>query len=294
MQHFANVHRPLTALILLAACSGGGSSTLLTGRADSVNSSNSAIEGDVGAGGALEGTATEADAGVVGASDAQPAQPARDSGRVGTDAGASEPPSSDGGSARPPLADGGTTLPEPGCGNAVVDPGEQCDLGTANGGNACAEDCTVPPPPLGACLSCAQNTCPVQFANALGVDSNEENFAVVGQLLGCVVGADWQAGGAIPSDSCFFSDPTQPAGSMVPCYCGSTPTSQCLATGPVDSAQACGREIELASGCSPATASCVTISGSSPAVALGDVLQLFNCERVACTIECGFPPPVEE
>jgi hypothetical protein len=235
MQHFANLCRPLTALILLAACSGGKSSTVLSGKAESLNAASAAIEADDGSGAAVDPQPADS------------AEPACDSAHP--DAGASEPPASDGGSA---------------------------------------------PPPLGACLSCAQNTCPVQFANALGADSSEENFAVVGQLLACVIGADWQTGGPIPTDSCFFADPTQPAGSMVPCYCGNTPTQACLASGPVDSSEACGREIELASGCSPVSASCVTSSGSSPAVPLGDVLQLFNCERVACTLECGFPPPVEE
>jgi len=262
MQHFAKIHRPLTALILLAACGGGESTTLLTGKADAVSSANSAIEGDLGSG------VADVPALEPGAAPSPPSDCAQPPG----DAGTSEPPVSDGGSAEPPPADAG----------AVEPPSPEADAGTSE------------PPPLGACLSCAQNTCPQQFANALGAQSSEQNFAVVGQLLACVIGSDWQAGGPIPADSCFFSDPTQPAGSMVPCYCGSTPTAQCLATGPADGAQACAHQIELASGCSPFTASCVTTSGSSPAVALGDALQLFNCERVACTVECGFPAPTEE
>jgi hypothetical protein len=266
MQHLAKMRRPLTALILLAACGGGESTTLLSGKADPVNSSNAALEGEAGSG-VPDVQPGEPDA-------APPAEPPFDSAHPPADAGTSEPPTGDGGSLEVPPADAGAAEP----------PAPEVDAGTTE----------PPPPPLGACLSCAQNTCPEQFANALGAASSEENFATVGHLLGCVIGADWQAGGPIPAGSCFFSDPTQPSGSMVPCYCGSTPTAQCLATGPANSTEACAAEIELASGCSPVTASCVTVSGSSPAVALGDALQLFNCERVACTVECGFPAPIEE
>jgi hypothetical protein len=86
----------------------------------------------------------------------------------------------------------------------------------------------------------------------------------------------------------------QPLGSLVPCYCGNTPQATCLATGPSNNQDACGLEVERASRCSPVTASCVTSSGSNPAVPLGAALQLINCERAACTAECGFPPPMEE
>jgi hypothetical protein len=182
-------------------------------------------------------------------------------------------PAGDGGTTEPAPADAGTTEPP------VVDAGPPPP---------------PPPPPLGACLECARNTCPLQYANAIGADSSAENLALVDQLLSCVIGPDWAAGGAIPADSCFFAEPAQPAGTLIPCYCGSTPTATCLATGPVDNSDACGREVELASGCSTITASCVTSSGSNPAVALGDTLQLFNCERVACQAECGFPTPIEE
>lgn len=260
MQHSVIFYRPLTALILLLACN-GETATSLSGKSSAVTSGVAASEGNVG----------------VGTTDPAPADPeANEPVEQPSPDNAVSEPSTDAGALLPPAVDAAATEP----------PVLVADAGTA------APDSL--PPPLGACLSCAQNTCTVQFANALGAASSAENLALVGQLLGCVVGADWQAGGGIPADSCFFSDPTQPAGSMVPCYCGSTPTAQCLATGPADSSEACGREIELASGCSPVTASCVTTSGSSPTVALGDVLQLFNCERVACTIECGFPPPVEE
>jgi hypothetical protein len=148
--------------------------------------------------------------------------------------------------------------------------------------------------PLGACLACAQARCPVQFDNAIGAASGAENLADVTQLLDCVIGDDWELGNAIPNSSCFFADPAQPLGSLIPCYCGSTPLAQCLATGPLDHAEACGLEVEIASGCDPVVASCVTTSGSNPEVALGDTLQLLNCERAACPVDCGFPPPIEE
>jgi hypothetical protein len=48
--------------------------------------------------------------------------------------------------------------------------------------------------------------------------------------------------------------------------------------------------MELASQCSPLTASCVTGQGSSPAVASGDALQMLNCAKAACETQCGFPP----
>jgi len=271
MQHLAKMHRPLTALILLVACGGGQSTTLLSGKADSVSSTNTAIEVDTGGVAPdVQPAETEPDP-----DPAPPLEPPCDSLHPPADAGTSEPPANDGGPVVVPPSDAGTMDPPP----------PEADAGTTE---------PPPPPPLGACISCAQNACPEQFANALGAASSDENFATVGQLLACVIGANWQEGGPIPADSCFFADPTQPSGSMVPCYCGNTPTAQCLATGPADGSEACAREIELASGCSPATASCVTVSGSSPAVALGDALQLFNCERVACTVECGFPAPIEE
>jgi hypothetical protein len=119
-------------------------------------------------------------------------------------------------------------------------------------------------------------------------------LANVTQLLECVIGEDWELGGGIPQTSCFFADAAQPLGSLVPCYCGSTPVAECLATGPVDDSEACGLEVEVASQCDPVVASCVTSAGSNPDVALGDALQLLNCERAACPAECGFPPPIEE
>jgi hypothetical protein len=151
-----------------------------------------------------------------------------------------------------------------------------------------------PPPPLGACLSCATARCSLQVNHAIGLVSTAENLARVTQLFDCVIGEDWELGGAIPTSSCFFADPAQPLGSLLPCYCGSTPLAQCLATGPGDNSEACGAEVELASQCDPVVASCVTSSGSNPEVALGDALQLLNCERAACPVECGFPPPIEE
>lgn len=151
-----------------------------------------------------------------------------------------------------------------------------------------------PPPPLGACLSCATARCSLQAGNAIGLASSAENLARITQLFDCVIGDDWELGGAIPTTSCFFADPAQPLGSLLPCYCGSTPLPQCLATGPSDNTEACGAQVELASQCDPVVASCVTSSGSNPEVALGDALQLLNCERAACPVECGFPPPIEE
>jgi hypothetical protein len=150
------------------------------------------------------------------------------------------------------------------------------------------------PPPLGACLACATERCSLQVGNAIGLASSAENLARVTQLFDCVIGADWELGGAIPTSSCFFADPAQPLGSLLPCYCGSTPLAQCLGTGPIDDSEACGAEVEIASQCDPIVASCVTSSGSNPEVALGDALQLLNCERAACPAECGFPPPIEE
>lgn len=183
---------------------------------------------------------------------------------------------------------------------ALDDPGSvHPDAGSTpwadSGGEAPHADAgSESPAPLGACLSCATARCSLQVGNAIGVVSAAENLARVTQLFDCVIGPDWELGHPIPSDSCFFADPAQPLGSLLPCYCGSTPLAECLATGPVDEAEACGAEVELASGCEPVVASCVTSSGSNPQVALGDALQLLNCERAACPVECGFPPPIEE
>jgi hypothetical protein len=143
-------------------------------------------------------------------------------------------------------------------------------------------------------LTCAQAKCTTQYNNAIGTASSAANLADVTQLFDCVIGANWEAGGAIPQTSCFFADPAQPLGSLLPCYCGNTPQATCLATGPTNNQDACGLEVELASDCSPVTASCVTGSGSNPEVPLGDALQLLNCERAACGPECGFPTPPEE
>jgi hypothetical protein len=178
---------------------------------------------------------------------------------------------------------GGTTS---GCVSANPDAGSEPPVEADAG--------PVEPPPLGACLSCATERCSLQVGNAIGLASAAENLARVTQLFDCVIGPDWELGNAIPTTSCFFADPAQPLGSLLPCYCGSTPLAQCLATGPSDDAEACGAEVELASQCDPIVASCVTSSGSNPEVALGDALQLLNCERAACPAECGFPPPIEE
>lgn len=259
-----------TALMVLAACNGqdtqtaaqSGSRSLLAGQDDGVV--------PAGEGGSITTPSVPV--------------PTADAGLPQADAAATNSPQADSGP-----SDGAAT-----CGDGIVGVGEECDLGAANGGAACQPDCSLPPPPMGACLSCAQNNCPVQYGNALGVSSSSGNVAAVSQLFACVMGADWEGGAAIPPTSCFFADPAQPLGSLVPCYCGSTPLAECLASGPLDHDEGCGVEVEVASNCSPVSASCVTASGSNPNVPLGDALQLLNCERVACQAECGFPPPVEE
>ncbi|HKO94664.1 MAG TPA: hypothetical protein VJU61_26095, partial [Polyangiaceae bacterium] len=160
-------------------------------------------------------------------------------------------------------------------------------------GSTCNATCTAIVPPQtggGACLTCAAAKCPQQYSDALGATSSAENLAAITTLFDCVIGPNWEAGGPIPSTSCYFSNPAQPRGTLIPCYCGPTPEATCLASGPADHNQACGVQMENASGCNPATASCVTQSGSNPAVPLGDALQLLNCEKTACETECGFPP----
>jgi len=205
----------------------------------------------------------------------------------------------------------GPSGPGPICGNGVIETGEACDTNGAGvdvlppatpPGSTCAELCTAivppapppPPPPGGACLACAQANCATQYADALGSTSSAANVATVTQLFDCVIGSNWESGGPIPASSCFFKDPGQPRGSLLPCYCGATPQATCLGTGPADHNQACGVQVEAASGCTTLTASCVTGSGSNPAVPLGDALQLLNCERAACEAECGFPVIFEE
>jgi len=175
----------------------------------------------------------------------------------------------------------------------VVEAGEQCDLGFANGGPNCTSTCQLPPP--GACVVCAQTRCPTQYANALGSASSTSNLANVTQLLDCVIGTDFERGNAIPASSCFFADPAQPRGSLLPCLCGNTPQAQCIGSGPTNPSEACGTEVQIASLCpSPIAASCVNSAGSDPATPLGDTLQLLNCERAACETECGFPAAPEE
>src|SRR4051794_40789997 len=83
MQHLAKTHRPLTALILLVACGGGQSTTLLSGKADSVNSASAAIEGDAGSG-TPDVLPAEPDA-----APAQPVEPPCDSAHPTADAGTS-------------------------------------------------------------------------------------------------------------------------------------------------------------------------------------------------------------
>jgi hypothetical protein len=145
-------------------------------------------------------------------------------------------------------------------------------------------------------MSCAQAKCGTQYQNALGTTSSASNTALVTSLFDCVIGPEWETGIKIPASSCYFSNAAQPRGTLIPCYCGSTPESACLATGPVDHTQACGVQMEQASQCNPLTPSCVTTSGSDPLVALGDTLQLLNCLKVpgVCETECGFPPIPEE
>lgn len=131
----------------------------------------------------------------------------------------------------------------------------------------------------------------MQYGAAIGSDSSAANLADVSQLSSCVIGPDWQSGNAIPTATCFFADPAQPLGSLVPCYCGDTPIASCVADGPAQPTAGCTPAIEIASHCSPASASCVTASGADPSTPLGDVFQLLNCERALCATECGFPPP---
>lgn len=204
----------------------------------------------------------------------------------------------------------------PACGDGAIDTAtEQCDINAplppgTPAGSTCSASCIIVPPPTtpppttpppttpppatpGACFTCAQTSCPTQYAAAVGT-TDAAALADVAQLFACVIGPGWQAGGSIPATSCFFSDPVQPLGSLVPCYCGNTPQATCLATGPLDPQEACGLEVEVASRCNPVSASCVTSSGSNPAVPLGAALQLLNCERAACATACGFPTPVEE
>jgi len=109
-------------------------------------------------------------------------------------------------------------------------------------------------------------------------------------LLECVAGAGYVSGGdPIPGSSCFFSDPAQFRGSLLPCYCGSTPQAICITSGAANPSEVCGTEIITASGCNPAAFSCINAAASNPATALGDVLQLVNCQRAACSEECGIP-----
>jgi hypothetical protein len=185
------------------------------------------------------------------------------------------------------------------CGNGQINPPEQCD-GTnipagQPPGTTCNAQCQlVPPAGDGPCLACAKQNCATQYNDALGTASTPANLADVTQLFDCIIGPNFEQGNAIPQTSCYFADPAQPLGSLVPCYCGNTPQATCLATGPANNADACGLEVELASDCAPVTAACVTASGSLPTTPLGDALQLLNCERAACQAQCGFPPPIEE
>jgi len=194
------------------------------------------------------------------------------------------------------------------CGNGTIETGEVCDTNGTGAdvlpsgtpvGSTCNAACTaiIPPEPTtgGACQTCGQSKCPAQYSDALGATSSAENTALVTALFDCVIGGAWETGIKIPSTSCYFANPQQPRGTLIPCYCGPTPEAACLATGPVDHTQACGIQMELASQCNPLTSSCVTQSGSNPAVALGDALQLLNCQKTACETECGFPPlPIED
>jgi hypothetical protein len=192
----------------------------------------------------------------------------------------------------------GAPLPESVCGNGVIEGppefsgrAEQCDghliPAGVPAGSACNSECMLVLP-SDTCLSCVQRNCPTQFENAFGSASSAQNLEAITLLFDCVIGPQWELGGSIPPTSCFFSDPSQPSGSLLPCYCGSTPQATCLANGPLDNQEACGLEIELASLCNPPLASCVTSSGSDPSTPLGDALQVLNCERAACRQACGF------
>ncbi|MEY4550499.1 MAG: hypothetical protein RL685_6694 [Pseudomonadota bacterium] len=152
----------------------------------------------------------------------------------------------------------------------------------------------IPPggSPRGECLERATLSCSSQLNALIGSNVPADFTAQADALLSCVHGGSWSEGGAIPKSSCYFSDPPLPRGTLLRCYCGSTPDAVCPATGPSDPLTQCSPELVQAARCSTVTPACVTSSGSNPAAPLGQVLQLLNCEKTACEEECGFPSSV--
>jgi len=223
----------------------------------------------------------------------KPARPNLDSENLATEPSGAAPSRSTPDNAAPVPApatggSGASGCSEPGCASPPLAPASEIASPPID---------TAPPAVIsatGECLSCARRQCATQFEAALGAQSTPENQADVQRLLACVVGPDWQRGSAIPASSCFFADPSQPRGSLVPCYCGATPVATCLAAGPSDPTAGCTAAVEAASRCTPPSPVCVTSSGADPSVPLGDVFQLLNCERAACERECGFPPLIVE
>src|SRR5262249_24461909 len=121
------------------------------------------------------------------------------------------------------------------CGNGRVDPGEQCDDGSRNGAGACTARCLRAASSEG-CSACLRDRCPAPYSG--GLDSSSS----LTSLLACMQHGPGAPGDPLPPDSCYFADPAQPGGSLVPCYCGSTPQARCLVLGPLDQNEACARE----------------------------------------------------
>ena len=174
------------------------------------------------------------------------------------------------------------------CGNGSLDLGEQCDLGTANGGAQCNPSCQVPT--SGACGACSQLYCAQPYAGVFGLDADPNHAAKVTQLLECVANPEYASGGPIPRSSCFFANSGgNVLGDILPCYCGRTSLTTCLDLGPNDLSGACTSQMILASGCSAAVASCINPAFGNRATALGDVVALLSCQRAWCKTECGIP-----